>query len=55
MKIQLNLTNEQLEVVMQSLDIAVKTGGLNAAPVVLPVAIEIQKQVKQEEPPSSDA
>lgn len=47
MKIQLNLTNEQLDIVMQSLDIAIKAGGLNAAPAVLPVAVEIQKQVKQ--------
>jgi len=42
---QVTLTAEQAQVVMQCLDHAVKTGGLNAASTILPLAVEIQKQL----------
>jgi len=43
------LTAEQAKLVMQCLDIAVKTGGLNAAAQILPVASAIEQQLTKEE------
>ena len=39
------LTEEQAKLVMQCLDLAVKTGGLNAAAQILPVARAIEGQL----------
>jgi hypothetical protein len=39
------LTPEQARIVMQCLDLAVKTGGLNAAASILPVAQTIEQQL----------
>jgi hypothetical protein len=39
------LTEEQAKLVMQALDLAVKTGGLNAAAAILPVASAIEQQL----------
>ena len=43
------LTSEQAKLVMQCLDLAVKTGGLNAAAQILPVASAIEQQLTKEE------
>ena len=43
------LTSEQAQLVMQCLDLAVKTGGLNAAAAILPVAQAIEGQLTKEE------
>jgi hypothetical protein len=45
------LTEEQSKIVMQCLDIATKTGGLNAAAGILPVAMSIEKQLTAAEEP----
>jgi hypothetical protein len=42
------LTAEQARIVMQCLDLAVKTGGLNAAAQILPVAQAIEGQLTAE-------
>ena len=39
------LTAEHAKLVMQCLDLAVKTGGLNAAAQILPVATAIEQQL----------
>ena len=39
------LSEEQAKLVMQCLDLAVKTGGLNAAAQILPVASAIEQQL----------
>jgi hypothetical protein len=39
------LTSDQAKIVMQCLDLAVKTGGLNAAAQILPVATNIESQL----------
>ena len=39
------LTPDQAKVVMQCLDLAVKTGGLNAAAQILPLATSIEQQL----------
>jgi hypothetical protein len=39
------LTPDQAKIVMQCLDLAVKTGGLNAAAQILPVATNIESQL----------
>lgn len=39
------LTEDQAKLVMQCLDLAVKTGGLNAAAQILPVASAIESQL----------
>jgi hypothetical protein len=44
------LTAEQARIVMQCLDLAVKTGGLNAAAQILPLATSIEKQLTEEAP-----
>ena len=41
------LTAEQAKLVMQALDLAVKTGGLNAAAMILPVAQSIERQLAE--------
>ena len=41
----ITLTAEQAKLVMQALDLAVKTGGLNAAAMILPVAQAIEGQL----------
>jgi len=43
------LTEAEAKVVMQCLDLAVKTGGLNAAAQILPVAQAIEGQLAQAE------
>lgn len=45
---QVALTEEQAKLVMQCLDLAVKTGGLNAAAQILPVARHIESQIAQQ-------
>jgi len=40
-----SLTPDQAKIVMQCLDLAVKTGGLNAAAQILPVAQTIEQQL----------
>ena len=47
---QVTLTDEQAKVVMQCLDLAVKTGGLNAAAQILPLATSIEKQLTEGAP-----
>ena len=42
------LTADQAKLVMQCLDLAVKTGGLNAAAAILPVAAAIESQIAQQ-------
>ncbi len=42
------LTEDQAKLVMQALDLAVKTGGLNAAAQILPLATSIEKQLTEE-------
>ena len=44
------LTADQARLVMQCLDLAVKTGGLNAAAQILPLATSIEKQRAEEAP-----
>jgi hypothetical protein len=39
------LTPDQAKIVMQCLDLAVKTGGLNAAASILPIATAIEQQL----------
>ena len=39
------LSEEQAKLVMQALDLAVKTSGLNAAAAILPVATAIEQQL----------
>lgn len=51
---QVTLSEEQAKLVMQCLDLAVKTGGLNAASTILPLAVEIQKQLAPLEKPAED-
>jgi len=46
------LTAEQAKLVMQCLDLAVKTGGLNAAAQILPVASAIEQQLTASSEPS---
>jgi hypothetical protein len=48
---QVTLTEDQAKIVMQCLDLAVKTGGLNAAAGILPVAMSIEKQLTATEEP----
>ena len=48
------LSEEQAKLVMQCLDHAVKAGGLNAASTILPLAVEIQKQLAPLEKPAED-
>ena len=47
------LTAEQAKLVMQCLDLAVKTGGLNAAAQILPVASAIEQQLVAAPSPAS--
>ena len=46
------LTEEQAKLVMQCLDLACKSGGLNAAAAILPVAQAIESQLTKEEAPA---
>jgi len=39
------LTEPEAKLVMQCLDLACKTGGLNAAAAILPIATAIEKQL----------
>lgn len=43
----ITLTSDQARVVMQCLDLAVKTGGLNAASTILPIAQTIEAQLTE--------
>jgi hypothetical protein len=42
---QVTLTEAEAKIVMQCLDLAVKTGGLNAAAQILPLATNIESQL----------
>lgn len=42
------LNEEQAKLIMQSLDVAVRQGGLNSALQLLPIATEIEKQLTTE-------
>ena len=42
---QVTLSEEQAKLVMQCLDLAVKSGGLNAAAAILPIASDIEAQL----------
>jgi hypothetical protein len=46
---QVTLTEAEAKVVMQCLDLAVKTGGLNAAAAILPVATAIEGQLVKDD------
>jgi hypothetical protein len=46
------LTEAEAKLVMQCLDLAVKTGGLNAAAQILPVAQTIEQQLTAVSDPS---
>lgn len=46
------LTEAEAKLVMQALDLAVKTGGLNAAAAILPLAQVIEKQLTEQEVPT---
>jgi len=43
------LTEQEAKLVMQSLDIAVRQGGLNASVSLLPIAQKIEQQLTAEE------
>lgn len=43
------LTEQEAKLVMQSLDIAVRQGGLNASASLLPIAQKIEQQLTAEE------
>jgi hypothetical protein len=47
---QVTLTEAEAKIVMQCLDHAVKTGGLNAAAQILPLATSIETQLTEEAP-----
>jgi hypothetical protein len=47
---QVTLTEAEAKIVMQCLDLACKSGGLNAAAAILPVATNIEKQLTEEAP-----
>jgi hypothetical protein len=47
------LTADQAKLVMQCLDLAVKTGGLNAAASILPIATAIEQQLVAAPSPAS--
>ena len=49
---QVKLTEAEAKVVMQCLDLAVKTGGLNAAAQILPIASAIEQQLTAAPPVS---
>jgi hypothetical protein len=42
---QVTLSEEQAKVVQQSLDAAIRSGGANAAVVILPIMQEIEQQM----------
>ena len=46
---QVTLTEEQAKLVMQCLDLACKSGGLNAAAAILPVATAIEGQLVKDD------
>jgi len=46
---QVTLTEEQAKLVMQCLDLACKSGGLNAAVAILPVATAIEGQLVKDD------
>ena len=50
---QVTLSEEQAKLVMQCLDLAVKTAGLNAAAQILPVASAIEQQLHATESEAS--
>jgi hypothetical protein len=49
---QVTLTEAEAKVVMQCLDLAVKTGGLNAAASILPIATAIESQLVAAQSPA---
>jgi len=51
---QVTLTEAEAKIVMQCLDLAVKTGGLNAAASILPIATAIEQQLTERRAETGD-
>lgn len=47
---QIELTTQEAQQLMQLLDLATKSGGLQAAQAALPIAIKVQTAIEQEKP-----
>jgi hypothetical protein len=45
---QVTLTEAQAKIVQQSLDAAIRSGGANAAVIILPIMQEIEQQMAEE-------
>ena len=43
------LSDDQVKIVMQCFDVAVKHGGLNAASAILPIAVEFETQYREQQ------
>lgn len=46
---QIELTTQEAQQLMQLLDLATKSGGLQAAQAALPIAMKVQTAIKQEQ------
>jgi hypothetical protein len=49
---QVTLTEAQAKIVQQSLDAAIRSGGANAAVVILPIMQSIEQQLAEPEAPN---
>ena len=47
---QIELTPTEAQQLMQLLDLATKSGGLQAAQAALPIAVKVQTAIEQEKP-----
>ena len=47
---QIELTPTEAQQLMQLLDLATKSGGLQAAQLALPIAMKVQTAIEQEKP-----
>ena len=47
---QIELTTQEAQQLMQLLDLATKSGGLQAAQAALPIAVKVQTAIEQEKP-----
>lgn len=47
---QIELTTQEAQQLIQLLDLATKSGGLQAAQAALPLAIKVQTAIEQEKP-----
>lgn len=47
---QIELTTQEAQQLVQLLDLATKSGGLQAAQAALPIAIKVQTAIEQEKP-----